>query len=134
MQANVMELAMVEDVGEVTAVAVNDFFNQEAHRAIVERLRAAGLQMEAVDTRVGSQLQGMTFVVSGVFQHFTRDEIKASIEQHGGKAASSISGKTTYLLAGENMGPEKLKKAEKLGVAIISESDYEKMIGEDAAK
>jgi len=134
MQANVMELAMVEDVGEVTAVAVNDFFNQEAHRAIVERLRAAGLQMEAVDTRVGSQLQGMTFVVSGVFQHFTRDEIKASIEQHGGKAASSISGKTTYLLAGENMGPEKLKKAEKLGVAIISESDYEKMIGAETAK
>ncbi|MBR1834052.1 MAG: NAD-dependent DNA ligase LigA [Bacteroidales bacterium] len=134
MAANVMELAAVEDVGEVTAVAVFDFFNNAAHRQMVERLRAAGLQMEAVDTRVGNQLEGMTIVVSGVFKHFSRDEIKASIEQHGGKAGSSISGKTTYLLAGENMGPEKLKKAEKLGVAIISESDYETMIGQGGEK
>ncbi len=134
MAANVMELAAVEDVGEVTAVAVFDFFNNSAHRQMVERLRVAGLQMESVDTRVGNQLEGMTIVVSGVFKHFSRDEIKASIEQHGGKAGSSISGKTTYLLAGENMGPEKLKKAEKLGVAIISESDYEAMIGEGGEK
>ena len=134
MGANVMELAMVEDVGEVTAVAVNDYFNLASHRTIVERLRAAGLQMTAEDKRVGNQLQGMTIVVSGVFQHFKRDEIKASIEQHGGKVGSSVSGKTTYLLAGDNMGPEKLKKAEKLGVAIISESDYERMIGEADSK
>lgn len=128
--ATVEQLANVEDVGEVTAVALFDYFNQPVHRQIIERLRAAGLQMQAVDNRVGNQLQGMTIVVSGVFQHFSRDEIKASIEQHGGKAGSSISGKTTYLLAGENMGPEKLKKAEKLGVPIISESDYQKMIEE----
>ncbi len=128
LNATVEQLANVEDVGEVTAVALFDYFNQPVHRQIIERLRAAGLQMQAVDNRVGNQLQGMTIVVSGVFQHFSRDEIKASIEQHGGKAGSSISGKTTYLLAGENMGPEKLKKAEKLGVPIISESDYQKMI------
>lgn len=134
MAANVMELAMVEDIGEVTAEAVYDYFNNPVHREMVERLRAAGLQMEVVDTRIGNQLQGMTIVVSGVFQHFSRDEIKASIEQHGGKAGSSISGKTTYLLAGDNMGPEKLKKAEKLNVPIISESDYERMIGMDGTK
>ena len=128
LNATVEQLANVEDVGEVTAVALFDYFNQPVHRQIIERLRAAGLQMQAVDNRVGNQLQGMTIVVSGVFQHFSRDEIKASIEQHGGKAGSSISGKTTYLLAGENMGPEKLKKAEKLGIPIISESDYQKMI------
>ena len=134
MAANVMELAMVEDIGEVTAEAVYDYFNNPVHREMVERLRIAGLQMEVVDTRIGNQLQGMTIVVSGVFQHFSRDEIKASIEQHGGKAGSSISGKTTYLLAGDNMGPEKLKKAEKLNVPIISESDYERMIGMDGTK
>jgi DNA ligase (NAD+) len=70
------------------------------------------------------QLEGMTLVVSGVFEHFSRDEIKADIESHGGKVSGSISGKTTYLVAGEKMGPEKLKKAEKLGVKIISELEY----------
>ena len=134
MAATVPDLAAVEDVGEVTAVAVFDYFNNPAHRLIVERLRAAGLQMQAVDNRVGNQLQGLTIVVSGVFQHFSRDEIKASIQQHGGKASGSISGKTSYLLAGNNMGPEKRKKAEKLGVPIISESDYERMIGTDTQK
>ena len=81
-----------------------------------------------VQNIVGSALQGLTFVVSGVFQHFSRDQIKSSIEQNGGKVTGSLSGKTSYLLAGENMGPEKLKKAEKLGIPIISESDYEAMI------
>lgn len=128
MAANVMELAMVEDVGEVTAVAVFDYFNNPAHRAIMERLRVAGLQMKVVDQRVSNKLEGMTIVVSGVFDHFSRDEIKASIEQHGGKAAGSISGKTTYLLVGDKMGPEKRKKAEKLGVPILTEAEYIEMI------
>ena len=74
------------------------------------------------------QLDGKTFVVSGVFSRFSRDEIKAHIEQHGGKVSGSISGKTDYVLAGEKMGPEKLKKAEKLGVPIISEEDYLRML------
>ena len=84
--------------------------------------------MQVVENRVSNRLEGMTIVVSGVFEHFSRDEIKASIEQHGGKAAGSISGKTTYLLAGAKMGPEKLKKAEKLGVPILTEEEYVKLI------
>ena len=128
MAAGIMELAMVEDVGDVTAMAVFDYFVDPAHRDIVRRLRDAGLQMQVVEHRVSNRLEGMTIVVSGVFEHFSRDEIKASIEQHGGKAAGSISGKTTYLLAGAKMGPEKLKKAEKLGIPILSESDYMAMI------
>ena len=128
MAAGIMELSMVEDVGDVTAMAVFDYFANPAHRDIVRRLRDAGLQMQVVEHRVSNRLEGMTIVVSGVFEHFSRDEIKASIEQHGGKAAGSISGKTTYLLAGAKMGPEKLKKAEKLGIPILSESDYMAMI------
>lgn len=130
MAANIMELAMVEDVGDVTAMAVYDYFAEPAHREIVRRLREAGLQMQVVEQRVSNRLEGMTIVVSGVFEHFSRDEIKASIEQHGGKAAGSISGKTTYLLAGAKMGPEKLRKAEKLGVPILSEEEYIKLIEE----
>ena len=84
--------------------------------------------MQVADNRVSNRLQGMTIVVSGVFEHFSRDEIKASIEQHGGKAAGSISGKTSYLLAGAKMGPEKLRKAEKLGIPILTEEEYLQMI------
>lgn len=122
------ELASVEDVGEKTARFIYDYFRDERHRELVERLRAAGLKMTVVETRLSDALAGKTFVVSGVFSRFSRDEIKADIEQHGGKVSSSISGKTDYVLAGEKMGPEKLKKAEKLGVPIISEDEYLKMI------
>ena len=128
MAANSMELAMVEDIGDITAMAVYDYFASTVHRGIIERLRGAGLQMQVVEHRVSNRLEGMTIVVSGVFEHFSRDEIKASIEQHGGKAAGSISGKTTYLLAGAKMGPEKLRKAEKLGIPILSEAEYVKLI------
>jgi DNA ligase (NAD+) len=85
--------------------------------------------MEAVDTRVGNALEGMTIGVSGVFKHFSRDEIKASIEQNGGKASGSISGKTTYFLTGEKVGPEKMKKAEKLSIPLLTEEQYMDMIG-----
>ena len=129
MDAPVAELAQVEDVGEVTAQAVAGWFAVEEHRAIVERLRVAGLQMQVEQTQHGSQLEGMTIVVSGVFEHYSRDEIKADIEQHGGKVSGSISGKTTFLLAGDKMGPEKRKKAEKLGVRIITEQEYEVLKG-----
>lgn len=122
------ELASVEDVGEKTARFIYDYFRDERHRQLIERLRAAGLKMTVVETRLSDALAGKTFVVSGVFSRFSRDEIKADIEQHGGKVSSSISGKTDYVLAGEKMGPEKLKKAEKLGVPIISEDEYLKMI------
>lgn len=121
MEANVMELSMVDDIGEVTAVAIYDYLNNPDHRAMIQRLKAAGLQMTMVDNRVSHILDGLTIVVSGTFEHFSREEIKATIEQHGGKASGSISGKTSFLLAGAKVGPEKLKKAEKLGVEIKDE-------------
>ncbi len=127
MSASEEELAQVEDVGEVTAHAVAEWFANEEHRQIVERLRTAGLQMSGQWSVASGRLEGMTLVVSGVFERFSRDEIKADIESHGGKVSSSISSKTTYLVAGEKMGPEKLKKAEKLGVKIISEAEYLEM-------
>lgn len=128
MNAPEEELAQVEDVGEVTARAISEWFAKQEHRTVVERLRAAGLQMEATVHEGDDKLAGMTIVVSGVFDRFSRDEIKADIEKHGGKVSGSISGKTSFLLAGDKMGPEKLKKAEKLGVKIISEDDYLKMV------
>ena len=92
----------------------------------IQRLRDAGLnlRLDKSSFQQSDILQGKTFVVSGVFSRFSRDEIKADIEKNGGKVSGSISGKTDYLLAGDKMGPEKRKKAEKLGVAIISEDDY----------
>ena len=128
MNASEEELAQVEDVGDVTARAICDWFSKTEHRTIIERLRAAGLQMEVRMLSGDNKLAGMTIVVSGVFEHFSRDEIKADIEKHGGKVSGSISGKTTYLLAGDKMGPEKRKKAEKLGVGVISEEEYLAMV------
>ena len=128
MDATEEELAQVEDVGEVTAHAVSEWFARPEHRVIVERLREAGLQMSGEWKTGSGKLDGMTLVVSGVFEHFSRDAIKADIESHGGKVSGSISSKTTYLVAGEKMGPEKQKKAEKLGVKIISESEYMDMV------
>lgn len=124
MAASEEELAQVEDVGEVTAKAVAEWFALPEHQSIVARLREAGLQMSG-EWSVGSgKLDGMTLVVSGVFEHFSRDEIKADIEKHGGKVSGSISSKTNYLVAGEKMGSEKRRKAEKLGVPILTEQEY----------
>ncbi len=130
MGADVAELAQVEDVGEVTAKAVNEWFANPLHREIITRLRQAGLKMSGEWKVASGKLEGMSFVVSGVFEHFSREEIKAHIENHGGKVSGSISGKTTYLLVGERMGPEKLKKAEKLGVKILPENEYLEMVSE----
>jgi DNA ligase (NAD+) len=129
MNASEAELAQVDDIGEKTAQQIYAYFQSPVHRDIVERLRAAGLQMKSAATKVSNALEGKTFVVSGVFSRFSRDEIKNHIEQHGGKVSSSLSAKTSYLLAGERMGPEKLKKAEKLGIPIISEDEYLEMVG-----
>lgn len=128
MNASVEELASVEDIGTKTAEVVRAFFSDPRHVDIVQRLTAAGLQMEVQSQTINNLLNGKTFVVSGVFSRFSRDEIKAHIEQHGGKVSGSISGKTDYLLAGEKMGPEKLKKAEKLSITILSEDEYLKMV------
>lgn len=128
LDAQADELAQVEDIGTKTAEVVYAYFHKEEHRTLVSRLRAAGLQFQVQDRCVSDVLQGLTFVVSGVFSGFGREEIKAHIEAHGGKVSSSLSSKTSYLLAGEKMGPEKLKKAERLSIPILSEEAYLDMI------
>ncbi|MBP5645183.1 MAG: NAD-dependent DNA ligase LigA [Bacteroidales bacterium] len=129
MAASVDELAAVEDVGNVTAAAIHDYFQQSLHRDIIQRLRNAGLQMQMPDSEMSAAtLTGLTFVVSGVFSRFTRDGIKESVEQHGGRISSSLSAKTSYLLAGEKPGPEKVRKAESLGIPILSEEEYINLI------
>ena len=126
-QANIMELAMVEDVGEKTAISIFDFFNNTKHLELVVRLKKAGLQFKVQETKVSNVLEGLSFVVSGVFSKFSREQLKQHIEQHGGKVLSSVSSKTSYIVAGDKMGPEKLKKAEKLNVKVIDEDTYLEM-------
>ncbi len=130
MQASYDELTSVPEVGEKMAQSLIDYFQQPEHKEIIERLKKAGLQFETQKEGVPKEgpLNGATLVVSGVFSHYSRDEIKALIEKHGGKVTGSVSSKTTYLVAGDNMGPEKRKKAEELGVKIISEDDLETLI------
>jgi len=125
------ELMQVDDVGERVADSIVKFFNDTANLEIVMRLREAGLRFETDGTAntLGTALEGKSVVVSGVFS-VSRDEIKQKIESYGGKNVSSISKNTDFVLAGEKMGPEKRKKAENLGIPIISEDDFYKMIGE----
>lgn len=127
------ELLNVDDVGEVIAESIIEFFSEEANRDIVSRLKEAGLRFEAdaAPEQLSAELEGKTIVISGNFS-ISRDEMKALITAHGGKNSGSISGKTSFLLAGEKAGPEKLKKAEVLGVSIISEEEFRQMIGSAA--
>lgn len=131
MNASLSTLMQIDGVGEVIANSILSYFRNPTNREIVERLRACGLQMSIVSDEAApasNVLEGKSIVISGVFQHHSRDEYKALIERHGGKNVSSISGKTSFILAGENMGPSKLEKAEKLGVAIVDEDTFLKMI------
>ena len=131
MKASLQELTEVEGVGEVIAKSVIAYFSNPVNKEIVERLRAYGLQMalsKAQQIGTSDKLTGKSIVISGVFTHHSRDEYKALIEQNGGKNVGSISGKTSFILAGDNMGSSKLEKAEHLGVPIISEDDFLKMI------
>ena len=126
-QATVEQLMEVDGVGEVIAVNVVSYFRDEKNIRIVDRLIGYGLRMSIAkeqEARKGNELEGMNVVISGVFAHHSRDEYKLMIEQHGGKNVSSISGKTTFVLAGDNMGPSKLQKAQKLGVKIVSEEEF----------
>lgn len=129
--ATVEELTEIEEVGEKIALSIKDFFADERNIHIINRLKDAGLQFEQEKKVVSSNqvLSGMNIVVSGVFSTMSRDEIKQLIEDLGGKNVSSISKKTTFVLAGEKMGPEKRKKAESLGIEIKSEDDFLKMLG-----
>lgn len=126
------DLVNVPEIGERIAQSVRSYFTNPLHLKEVERLKKAGVQFEIIEkenTQVSDILDGKTFVISGVFQEFGRDEIKEIIRQHGGKVVSSISGKLDYLVAGDNMGPAKQEKAEKLGVPILSENEFKSLIG-----
>ena len=127
MAASLLELQEVEGIGEVMARSIIAYFHNEQNRQIVERLRSYGLQfaLSAEQTAAASdKLAGLSIVISGVFSHHSRDEYKLIIEQNGGKNVGSISGKTSFVLAGDNMGPSKLQKAEKLGIRIVSENEF----------
>ena len=129
--ATVEELLKVEDIGRVIAESVFDYFQSQENLDVIARLKTAGLKFETEGTpqAVSAILEGKTIVVSGNFS-VSRDEMKALVTAHGGKCSGSVSGKTSYLLAGEKAGPEKLKKAEALGIQVISESEFRQILGE----
>ena len=132
MNATLDQLTQIDGIGEVMAKSVITYFHTPENQKIVERLRGYGLQMSLSEEQLASAtdiLAGKTIVISGVFQKHSRDEYKAMIEQNGGKNTGSISAKTSMVLAGENMGPAKLQKAEKLGIRIINEDEFLEMIG-----
>lgn len=129
------ELLQVEDIGDVIADSLTAYFSEEFNRETIARLKAAGLNFEtdSKEEKKSDILAGKTIVISGNFS-ISRDEMKTLIAAHGGKNSGSVSGKTAYLLAGEKPGPEKLKKAENLGVEIIDEGKFREMIGEEDFK
>ena len=126
MNASLEELQEIEGIGEVMAKSIITYFHDEKNREIVKRLTDFGLQMKLamIYSQLSTKLEGQSIVISGVFAHHSRDEYKAIIEQNGGKNVGSISNKTSFILAGENMGPSKLQKAEKLGIKIMSEDEF----------
>lgn len=130
-KATLMDLVLVDEIGERIARSVVDFFENEENKIIIERLKSYGVQFEIIEKinlNATNKLEGKTFVVSGVFTQFSRDELKKAIEDNGGKVGSSISSKTDYVVAGDNMGPAKLDKANKLNIPIISETDFMDML------
>jgi DNA ligase (NAD+) len=127
-QASFEELIQVDEIGEKIAISVQNYFLEEVNCVNIKRLVDTGVQVQLIEKEGSSStLAGKTFVVSGVFQTFSRDELKDQIELNGGKISSSISSKTNFVVAGENMGPSKLKKATDLGVTILSEGEFIKM-------
>ncbi|WP_289658489.1 NAD-dependent DNA ligase LigA [Flavobacterium panacagri] len=126
-QASLMDLILVDEIGERIAKSVIEFFENEENKIIIERLKNYGIQFEIVEKvnpNATEKFIGKTFVVSGVFSQFSRDELKKAIEDNGGKVGSSISAKTHFVVAGDNMGPAKLEKATKLNIPILSEEDF----------
>lgn len=131
--ASLDQLLEVDGVGNVIAESVIRYFNDKDNMEIINRLRGYGLNMKLSEQQLSDRsdtLAGKSVVISGVFQHHSRDEYKQIIEQHGGKNVGSISGKTSFILAGANMGPSKLQKAEKLGIPVVSEDDFLEMIND----
>ena len=129
--ATAESITEINGIGTVIAQSVIRFFNEPKNQAFVQRLKEAGLQMQISEEQANAQsnlLQGQSVVISGVFKHHSRDEYKAIIEQHGGRNVGSISAKTSFILAGENMGPSKLEKANKLGIRIMNEDEFLEML------
>ena len=132
-QASFEDLTAVDEIGEQIARSIIAYFADERNRTLVNRLKEYGLQMSVAEEKLANRsekLKGLSIVISGTFARHSRDEYKAMIEQHGGKNSGSVSGKTDYILAGDNMGPAKLEKAAKLGVKIINEDEFLNMIAE----
>ena len=130
--ATLTQLMEVNEIGEKIAQSIREYFSNETNLDIIERLRKAGVQLEREEKeeeQLSDSLSGLSIVISGVFAHHSRDEYKHMIEQHGGKNVGSVSAKTSFILAGENMGPAKLEKAARLGVKIVSEEEFLHMIG-----
>ena len=130
--ASLEDLIAVHEIGERIAISVRAFFDEENNRLLVEQLKQAGLQLhfeESTEEPASDKLDGKTFVISGVFEKYGRDELKALIVANGGKMVSSISRKLDFLVAGDKMGPSKLEKANKLGIKIISEQELEELLG-----
>ncbi len=131
-KADLLDLVKVDEIGERIAQSVMDFFQNAENKIIINRLKEVGVQFELneVSTSVSNVLQGKIFVVSGVFEVYSRDDLKKAIEDNGGKVGSSISAKTNYVIAGANMGPAKLEKANQLKIPIIDEYQFQKLINE----
>ena len=133
--ATLEQLTDVDGIGEVMANSIISWFRNEDNHQLLERLKGYGLQMSLSEEQLSAQsdrLAGMSIVISGVFQHHSRDEYKALIEQHGGKNVGSISKKTSFILAGDNMGPAKLEKAERMGIRIVHEDEFLAMLTDEA--
>ena len=133
-QASLMDLILVDEIGDRIASSVIEFFENEENQRIINRLKEYGIQFEIVEKinpNATQKLAGKTFVVSGVFSVYSRDGLKEAIEDNGGKVGSSISAKTDYVIAGENMGPAKLEKANQLKIPIISENDFINLLNEN---
>jgi DNA ligase (NAD+) len=133
-QASMLDLMLVDEIGERIAQSVIEFFENQENKIIIDRLKSYGVQFETVEIvnpNATDKLMNKTFVVSGVFEQFSRDDLKKAIEDNGGKVGSSISTKTDYVVAGDNMGPAKLDKANKLNIPLISEKDFIKLIQEN---
>jgi DNA ligase (NAD+) len=131
MNASVAELLEIDEIGERIAESVVEWFSKEEHRQLIQFLRDKGLRFEISEDQLTNRtekLDGLSIIISGTFEKFSRDELKEMIEKNGGKNVGSISKNTSYVLAGENMGPSKLEKANQLGISIISEDDFLKML------
>lgn len=132
MSASEEEIVSVHEIGERIAESVVLYFQQEENQRIVNALKEAGLSLETMEKEgTTSKLSGMIFVVSGVFSTYGREELKNIIKDNGGKVGSSISSKTNYLVAGENMGPAKKEKADSLGITILDELSFRELLEND---